>query len=95
MGCRRKFCDAYYMEFERRIRDHLFAAGATPGGRVSKPDLKSRVPQAPPPAVPVIPRLLTAGDQAGFGPAGLDLRRFSILARPPLCVQTDWRNAPA
>jgi len=36
-----------------------------------------------------------AGDQAGFGPAVLDLRRFSTLARPPLCVQTEWRNAPA
>jgi len=36
-----------------------------------------------------------AGDQAGFDPAVLDLRRFSTLARPPLCVQTAWRNAPA
>jgi len=32
------------MEFERRIRDHLFAAGATPGGRVSKPVVMVRVP---------------------------------------------------
>jgi len=30
MGCRKKLCDAYYMEFERHIRDHLSAAGATP-----------------------------------------------------------------
>jgi len=36
-----------------------------------------------------------AGGQAGFGPAGLVTRRFSTLARPPLCVQTEWRNAPA
>ena len=74
MGCRGKLCDAYYMEFERCIRDHLFAAGATPGGRVSKPVLQI------PGAVGSIScgtrdsRLSMAGSQAGFGPAGLDLQ---------------------
>ena len=84
MGCRSKFCDAYYMEFERRIGDHLFAAGATPGGRVSKPVL-----QIPGAAGSIScgtrdSRLSMAGSQADFGPAGLDLQRFSTLARPSL-----------
>jgi len=34
IGRQHKFCDAYYMELAPCIRDHLRAAGATPGGRV-------------------------------------------------------------